>query len=59
MKKGRALEKLVSALERVLSSREGVTIASPAYVPDKTTGQPREHDVLVTFPSAHHKLTLI
>lgn len=58
MKKGRALEKLVAALERVLSSREGVTIASPGYLPDKCTGQSREHDVVVTFSSAYHKLTL-
>jgi hypothetical protein len=58
MRQGRDLEKLVSALERVLSRREGVTVKSPDFLPDKRTGQLREHDVIVTFPSAHHKLIL-
>ena len=58
MRKGRPLERLVAALERALGTRDGVSIQSPGMVRDKTTGEMREHDVLVTYPSAHHKVVL-
>lgn len=52
---GRSLEMLVSALERVLGGRADVSVESPAFMPDRITGQLREHDVLITMKGSHHK----
>ena len=57
-KPGRALEKLVASLERALSGQEGVKVESPKQLPDRVTGDPREHDVVITFPTTHHEMTL-
>jgi len=51
---GRVLEKLTNALEKALATGE-VTIESPAYLADRTTGQKREVDVLITKGKGHHK----
>lgn len=57
-RKGRSLEKLVESLERVLSGKEGVSIESPKFLPDRVTKDQREHDVVITTRTAHHELTL-
>lgn len=56
MKKGRALEKLVAYLERHLAPSGTVIVDSPKRLPDKTTGRLREHDVVLTVTSGHHKI---
>lgn len=54
MKKGRSLEKLVAYLERHLAADDMVTVESPKRLRDKSTGQLREHDVVLTIKSGHH-----
>jgi hypothetical protein len=56
MKAGRALERLVATIERALGRNTGVTVESPKFLPDRVTGEGREHDVVITFSSAHHEL---
>lgn len=52
---GRALEKLVATIERVLTAKSGaVIIEAPKRIPDKVTGQPREHDIILTLREGHH-----
>lgn len=55
---GRALEKLVASLERALGGKDAVKVESPKHLPDRVTGELREHDVVITFPSTHHELML-
>src|SRR5689334_18912714 len=57
-RKGRSLERLVESLERVLSGKNGVTIESPKFLPDRVTSDSREHDVVITTRTAHHVMTL-
>ncbi|HJW71892.1 MAG TPA: restriction endonuclease [Geothrix sp.] len=52
---GKSLEMLVSSLERVLGGQANVSVESPVFLPDRVTGQPREHDVLITMRGSHHK----
>lgn len=52
---GKSLEILIASIERVLGHNQNVTVQSPAYVPDRITGEPREHDVLITITGSHHK----
>lgn len=56
MKTGRSLEKLVAYLERHFADSDTVIVESPKRLPDKTTGKLREHDVVLTVTSAHHKI---
>lgn len=55
---GRPLEVLVSSLERALGRNANVQVQSPAFMPDRITGEPREHDVLITISGSHHKSTI-
>ena len=55
---GKALEQLVAAIERALAGNDKVTIESPKFLPDKVTGMPREHDVVITLSGSHHKTTI-
>ena len=57
-RKGRNLERLVSAIERATNLEGNVRFASPKRLRDKDTGKPREHDVVLTFKQAHHDITL-
>ena len=57
-KPGRSLEKLVASLERALGGKDGVKVESPKHLPDRVTGELREHDVVITFPTMHHEMTL-
>jgi hypothetical protein len=52
---GRSLEKLVASIERVLGKAGNIQIDSPAFLPDRVTGEQREHDVLLTIRTSHHK----
>lgn len=56
MKAGKALEQLVSTLEKVLSGSENAKVTAPAKLRDRTNGRLREHDVLITIEQGHHKL---
>lgn len=57
-KSGRSLELLIAAIERALPTSPGTTIESPKFLADRHTGEPREHDVVVTVRSAHHTLQI-
>lgn len=55
-RKGRSLEILISHLERHLHENSDVTIESPKFLVDRTTGKKREHDVVLTFKHENHDL---
>jgi hypothetical protein len=55
---GKPLEVLVASLEKTLGGSQNVQVKSPAYLPDRVTGERREHDVLVTVSGSHHKSTI-
>lgn len=55
---GRDLEKLVALIERSMHGRDGVSIQSPAMLPDRDTGEMREHDVVIRFQHAHFQLVV-
>jgi Restriction endonuclease len=57
-KPGRALEKVVASLERALGGTSGIKVESPKHLPDRVTGEMREHDVVITYPSTHHEMML-
>lgn len=53
---GKKLEALVAALERVLN-KTGAKIEAPSRrLIDRDTGEPREHDVLITWDHGHHQI---
>ncbi|MBI5102161.1 MAG: restriction endonuclease [Nitrospirae bacterium] len=56
MKPGRSLEKLVAYLERHLAASDKILVESPKRLPDKTTGRLREHDVVLTVTTNHHRI---
>jgi hypothetical protein len=55
---GRSLEILVANLEEALREDNRTQIQSPAFLPDKTTGNRREHDVLLVVDQGHHNLRI-
>jgi hypothetical protein len=55
---GKSLEILVSSIERALGHNANVSVQSPAHLPDRITGEPREHDVLITITGSHHRSTI-
>jgi Restriction endonuclease len=55
---GKSLEALAASLERALGKAGNVSVASPGYLPDRVTGDKREHDVLLTWRNAHHTTVL-
>lgn len=55
-KTGKPLERLVSTIERVLRDEETIQVESPKRLPDRTTGQLREHDVVLTISNGHHSV---
>ena len=57
-KPGKSLEALVSSIERVLAGNDKVTVESPKLLPDRITGESREHDVVITLTGSHHKSTI-
>jgi hypothetical protein len=52
-KDGKSLEQLVALIETALGS-DGVSVETRKRLPDRITGKPREHDVLVTITRGHH-----
>lgn len=57
-KKGKALENLVSSLEKALSERPNIIVHSPMRLPDRTTGRLREHDVVLELNEGHHSVLI-
>ncbi|MHC4269972.1 MAG: restriction endonuclease [Planctomycetota bacterium] len=57
-KQGKALESLVANLEKALAKNPNVTVHSPMHLPDRTTGQLREHDVVLELKEEHHSLLI-
>jgi hypothetical protein len=58
MKPGENLQRIVRALEQATNNAPNITVESPKRVPDKDTGKPREHDVIVTFSFNHHSMIM-
>lgn len=52
------MEKVVASLEQALGQKSGITVESPKHLPDSVTGELREHDVVITYPSPHHEMVL-
>lgn len=57
-RQGRGLERLVAAIERALADEAAVAIESPKHLVDRTTGAPREHDVVLTVQQGHHAVVV-
>lgn len=55
-KSGENFHRLVESIERIVSGRDGITIESPKYLPDKITGQNREHDIVLTYHESHREI---
>lgn len=55
---GKPLELLVASIERVLGGNSNIQVTSPAYLPDRITGERREHDVLILISGSHHKSSI-
>lgn len=53
-RKGKALESLISSIEKTLNI-SNAKIESPKYLVDRTTNRKREFDVVLTFDNTHHK----
>lgn len=49
---------MIASIERVLGHNKNVSVLAPAHVPDRITGESREHDVLITISGSHHKSTI-
>ena len=47
-RQGMEFQKLVAYLERAVADQRNVTVESPKFIPDKVTGDLREHDVVIT-----------
>jgi hypothetical protein len=47
-RQGEDFHHLVEILERVVVDHPNVTVESPKYLTDKVTGEPREHDIVLT-----------
>jgi hypothetical protein len=58
MKPGENLQHLVRTLEQATNNAPNIKVESPKRVPDKDTGKPREHDVVVTFSFSHHSMVM-
>lgn len=58
LKAGKSLEVLVSSIERALANNDKISVESPKHIPDRITGDSREHDVVITVRGSHHKATI-
>jgi hypothetical protein len=58
MRPGENLQRLVRALEQATNNAPNIRVESPKRLPDKDTGQPREHDVVLTFALSHHTVVM-
>lgn len=47
-RQGEEFHRLVEILERAVVDHPNVTVESPKYLTDKVTGEPREHDIVLT-----------
>ena len=47
-RQGDAFHRLVEILERAVVDHPNITVESPKYLTDKVTGEPREHDIILT-----------
>jgi hypothetical protein len=55
-KDGRDLQRLIRAIEGALSGgNKSVKVEMPKRLPDKVTGEMREHDIVLTITTGHHK----
>jgi len=55
---GEDLQRLVQVIERASHDDGNVRVESPKRLPDKDTGQAREHDVVLTFRQRHHTFVM-
>jgi Restriction endonuclease len=55
---GEDLQRLVQVIERATHDDGNVRVDSPKRLPDKDTGRPREHDLVLTFTQRHHTFVM-
>jgi hypothetical protein len=59
-KDGKALQRLIRAIEGALAAgNETIKIETGKRFPDKSTGKPREHDVVLTLTNKHHETIIV
>ena len=58
MRRGRALERLITGIEKSLASDPNVKVESPKRLRDRTNGSLREHDVVLSITRGHHSLRI-
>jgi hypothetical protein len=56
-RQGEDFHRLVEILERAVVDHPNVTVESPKYLTDKVTGEPREHDIVLTQRSPQRTTT--
>lgn len=57
-REGAILEQVVHTLERALATNPTARIHRNHRLPDRITGQSREHDVVLEIPEAHHSIRI-
>jgi Restriction endonuclease len=55
---GRDLQRLIRVIEQARAAGTNIKIQSPQFFPDRVTGKPREHDVVLTIKHDHHELVV-
>lgn len=55
-RQGEEFNDFVAALERLALQDPNVTVEKRVFLKDKDTGQAREHDIIITVTSGHHKM---
>jgi hypothetical protein len=57
-KDGKDLQRLIRIIESARAAGKEIAIESPKFFPDRITGRPREHDVVLTIKHAHHEIVV-
>jgi hypothetical protein len=57
-KNGKALQRVVRILEAARAAGQPITVESPKYLMDRVTGEPREHDVVLSVKLPDRSLTV-
>src|SRR5262245_19706783 len=58
VKDGKALEQLVGIIEKVVAGNDNVTVEPNKKLTDKTTGEERQFDVVLTVNHHHHTVVI-
>jgi hypothetical protein len=55
---GKDLQRLIRTIEAARNAGQPIKIESPRFFLDKVTGEPREHDVVLTINIDHHEVVI-